>query len=160
MEEHASLRAKPQLVGALSPALLMEGFLSCLARLSQPKHISPMQGRDSIPTTLLSAFRHWAQMAPMPVILKRVCSTIPGMERAPSNHARTFPWGSPASVSCYESNQGYELVCSTSTVIRRISETNVQTMLPLLVQTCSFQIKQTHSLDPFFIRLQFSICAM
>ena len=36
MEELPSLRVKPQLVGALSPARLMEGYISCLVWSSQP----------------------------------------------------------------------------------------------------------------------------
>ena len=43
IEELASLRVKPQILGAPSPSCPMEGYISCLARLSQPKDISRMQ---------------------------------------------------------------------------------------------------------------------
>ena len=86
MEELASLRAKPQLDGAPSPALLVEG---CLARSSQPKHILRVAGtrHHSNKTAELSsiiegAFFPWCSMARMPVIHKRVSFTIPGMRPA------------------------------------------------------------------------------
>ena len=143
MEVLASLRAKPQLGGALSPALLMEGFISCLAQSSQPKHISRIDEPDSIPTTLLNSrvsLRRFPSLGPVArwlVAHKHVFSMIPGTRPdfawALSNHARTTPWASPANVSCYTSNQGYDLFCSTSTVMRRTRERMCRTMLPLLV---------------------------
>ena len=45
---------KQQLLGVLSLACLMEGYLSCLAQLSQPKQISHMHVPESTPTTLLN----------------------------------------------------------------------------------------------------------
>ena len=90
-------------------------------------------------SSIIEALSFLGPMAQLPVILRRVSSTIPDMRPSfawtLSKHARTSSWGSPAGVSCYKSNQGYELVCSTSAVMRRISETNVQTMPPLLVHT-------------------------
>ena len=67
MEELASLRVKPQLVGAPSPVHPMEGYISCLVQSLQPKHISRMQGPDSFQQhcqTLeyhCGAFLPWAQ---------------------------------------------------------------------------------------------------
>ena len=110
----SSLRAKPQLGGAPSPALLMESYVSCWAQSSQPKHISRMQVPDSSPTARLNSgvsLRRFPSLSPMallPVTHKRVYSTIPGtgpaFAWALSNHARTSPWGSPASVSSHNSN--------------------------------------------------------
>ena len=114
MEKLVSLRAKPLLVGAPSSILLMEGCISCLARSSQPKHISRMQGPGTIPTTLLNSrvSLRFPSVARLPVIPKRVSSTIPGMRLAfawaLSNHAGTSPCGSPASVSCWKSNEGMQ----------------------------------------------------
>ena len=55
MGELFLLMVKPWLGGVLSLVHLMEGFLSCLVRSSQPKHTSLMQGPESTPTTLLSS---------------------------------------------------------------------------------------------------------
>ena len=86
-------------------------IISRLARSLRPKHISRMHGPETIPTTLLNSrvpLRRLPCLGPMarlPVILKRVSSTIPGMRLAfawaLSNHARTSPCGSLARVSCY-----------------------------------------------------------
>ena len=83
---------------------------------------------------------HWGASPGCP---KRVFSTIlgtrPAFAWAVSNHARTSLWSSPASISITKSNYGYEWPCSTSTVMRRIPGTNVQTMLLLLVHTVFFK---------------------
>ena len=121
-----------------------------------------MQGPDSIPTALLNtrvSLRRFPSLGPvarLPVIHKRVSSAIPGIRPAfawaLSNHARTSPLGSPTSVSCYKSSQGYGLLCNTSTVMRRIFGMNVPTMQPLLVQRPSVESKHTHSLDTIPLR--------
>ena len=140
----------------------MEGFISCLAQSPQPKHISRIEEPDSIPTTLLNSrvsLRRCPSLGPVAwwlVTHKHVSSMIPGTRPAfawaLSNHARTTPWASPANVSCYTSNQGYDLLCSTSTVMRRTPGTNVQTMLPLLVHLvqCRNQNIRTHWIQPSF----------
>ena len=140
----------------------MEGFISCLAQSSQPKHFSCIEGPDSIPTTLLNSrvsLRRFPSLGPVArwlVTHKHVSSTTPGTRPAfawaLSNNARTTPWASPANVSCYTSNQGYDLLCSTSTVMRRTPGTNVQTMLPLLVHLvqCRNQNIRTRWIQPSF----------
>ena len=70
---------------------------------SQPKHISRVQGQESIPTTLLNSrvslkrFPFLGPMAQLPVTHNRVSSTVPGkwpaFAWALSNHARTSPLG-------------------------------------------------------------------
>ena len=81
----------------------------------------------------------------MPVIHKLVSSTIPSMRHALawalSNHAANVPKG----LTCQRLLLHFQLrlritICSTSTVMRRILETSVQTMLPLLVHTVLLQI--------------------
>ena len=51
MGELFLLMVKPWLAGVLSLVQMMEGSISCLARSSQPKHISRMQVPESTPTT-------------------------------------------------------------------------------------------------------------
>ena len=119
MERFAPLMVKPQQVGALSLARPMENYkyISCLARLSQPKHISRMQEPESTPTTPPS-FRALSRrclfkgsMVRLSVIHIRVFSMFPStllaFAWALSNHARTSPLDSPASVFCYESNNSH-----------------------------------------------------
>ena len=109
MQELASLRVKPQLVGTLSPALPMEDYTSCLVRSLQSKRTLRLQVAGSTPTTLLNfrlSLKHYPSLCPMvllPSIRKLVCSTIPSTRPAfawrRSNHARMSPCGSPARVS-------------------------------------------------------------
>ena len=98
------------IAGCRAVARPMERYISCLAQLSQPKHISRTLESDAIPTTLLNSrvslrrFPSLDSMAWLPRIHKRVSSTIPGIQPAfawaLSNHEQTSSLGSPASVSC------------------------------------------------------------
>ena len=143
MEVLASLRAKPQLGWAPSPALLMECFMSCLAQLSQPKHISRMQAPDSIPTTPLNtrvSLRRFPSSCPMAQWLvnhKRVSSTIPGtrpaLAWALSNHARMSPWSSSSKRLLLQVQLRLRFTFQHIYSHAQNPGTNVQTMLPCSV---------------------------
>ena len=102
MEELAYRKVKPQLVWAPSPALPVEGYISCLVRSVQLKRILRVQELGSIPTTLLNSgvlLRHYLALDPMalsPAIHKPVSSTTPSTRPTFAwvrfSHARMSPW--------------------------------------------------------------------
>ena len=144
--------------------------LSCLARSSQLKHIFAVARPGSTPTTLLNSrvslrrSRSLGTMSRLPVIHRRVFHDFQARGQYWLRHCAVTSerpsWALLASVFCYKTSLGYDLLCNTSTVMRRIMDMNVQTNWPRLLHLVSCQIK-TYALVGHTLRsIPLRFCAM